>query len=62
MPPEAREFVDMLLNLTRFATRSRVLEEVQDELLKRGPEFGPLRRQFSETENVGVFGKRFAAM
>ena len=63
MPPEALEFVEMLLDLAGPAPGPRVFHEVEDEffhgerglpLIEGGPVSSPLRRQSSEAEDVAV--------
>ena len=65
MPPEALEFVEMLLDLARPAPGPRVFHEVEYEffhgerrlpLKEGGPDSSPLRRQSSEAEDVAVPG------
>src|SRR5438067_8288071 len=65
MPPEALEFVEMLLDLARPAPGPCIFHEVEDQLfhgerglplIEGGPNAGPLRRQSSETEDVAVSG------
>ena len=71
MPPEALEFVEMLLDLARPAPGPRVFHELEDEffhgerglpLIEGGPDSGPVRRQSSEAEDVAVPGDPVAAI
>ena len=64
-PPEALEFVEMLLDLARPAPGACVFHKVENELfhcecrltlIERGPDSGPMRRQPSEAEHVAVPG------
>jgi hypothetical protein len=70
MPPEALEFVEILLHLVRTAPGSRFLHKVEDKFFKRecglsfiegGPGFRPVRRQSSEAEEVTMPGDPVAA-
>src|SRR5215510_8768358 len=63
MPPEALEFVEMLLDLACPAAGPSVFHEPEDELfddecgfplIKGGPNNGPVRRQSSEAPDVAV--------
>ena len=65
MPPETLEFLKMLLDLARPVPGAGVFHELEDEffhghcrltLIERGPSSGPVRRQFSEAEEVTVPG------
>src|SRR6187431_3365699 len=71
MLPEALEFVEMLLDLARFPPCPGVFHELEDELfhgecglplVERGPGSGPVRRQFSEAEDVAVSEHPVAAI
>src|SRR3989442_7639052 len=71
MPPETLEFVEMLLDLARPAPGPGGFHEDEDELfhgdcrftlIEGGPDSGPVRRQSSEAEDVGVPGHPAAAV
>ena len=65
MPPEALEFVEMVLDFARHMPSPSVFREVEDEFfhgkyglppVEGGPDPRPVRRQPSEAEDVAVPG------
>ena len=69
MPPEAFEFVEILLHLVTSAPGAGALHEAEDEFfhrecgfsfVERGPDFTPVQGQSSEAEYVAVPGNPVA--